>query len=99
MRLVVFAQEATGSGTASLIFLALMIGIFYFLIIRPQRNRAKAQRELSQSIQLGDDIRTVGGIHGTVVSMDEDSVVLRLEEGRVRVSRRAIGGRVGDDSS
>ena len=99
MRLVVLAQETTGGGTASLVFLALMIGIFYFLIIRPQRNRSKAQRELSQSLQLGDDVRTVGGLHGTVISLDEDSVVLRLEEGRVRVSRRAIGGRVGDDSS
>lgn len=95
---MILAQEAAGSGVPSLIFLAAMIGIFYFLIIRPQRTRAKAQRELSQSLQLGDEVRTVGGIHGTVVSLDDDSVVLRLEEGRIRVSRRAIGSRAGDEA-
>lgn len=98
MNSVLLAQEATGSGLPSLIFLAAMIGIFYFLIIRPQRNRAKAQRELSQSLQLGDEVRTVGGIHGTVVSLDDDSVVLRLEEGRLRVSKRAIGSRAGEEA-
>jgi len=95
---VVFAQEASGTGAwGSLIFLALMIGVFYFLIIRPQRNRAKAQKELSQSLEIGQQVRTIGGIHGLVISMDDDSVVLGVEEGRIRVARRAIGGRVGDD--
>jgi preprotein translocase subunit YajC len=96
---VVFAQEASGTGAwGSLIFLALMIGVFYFLIIRPQRNRAKAQKELSESLEIGQQVRTIGGIHGSVISMDDDSVVLGVEEGRIRVARRAIGGRVGDDA-
>jgi preprotein translocase subunit YajC len=96
---VVFAQEATG-GTSwgSLIFLGLMIGVFYFLIIRPQRNRAKAQKELAESIEVGHEIRTIGGIHGRVISLDEDSVLLAIEEGRIRVSRRAVGSRVGEDA-
>lgn len=98
MSFVVFAQEATGgTGWGSLIFLGLMIGVFYFLIIRPQRNRAKAQKELASSIEIGQEIRTVGGIHGRVISLDEDSVVLAIEEGRIRVSRRAVGSRVGED--
>jgi preprotein translocase subunit YajC len=96
---VVFAQESTGfGGLGSLVFLALMIGVFYFLIIRPQRNRAKAQKDLAQSLEIGHEIRTIGGIHGTVISLEEDSVVLGVEEGRIRVSRRGIAGRVGDDS-
>lgn len=97
MSSVVFAQEGA-SPYSSLIFLALMIGVFYFLIIRPQRRRAKAQQELSSSLVPGQEIRTIGGIHGTVVSVDDDSVVLRVEEGRLRVARRAIGSRVGDES-
>ena len=99
MSLVVFAQESGGfGGVGSLIFLALMIGVFYFLIIRPQRKRAKTQRDLSQSLEVGHEVRTIGGIHGTVVSVDDDSIVLTVEEGRLRVSRRAIGSRVGDEA-
>ncbi len=99
MSFVVFAQESGGFGGAgSLIFLGLMIGVFYFLIIRPQRNRTKKQKELSQSLEIGHEVRTIGGIHGIVVSLDDDSVVLGVEEGRLRVSRRAIGGRVGDEA-
>lgn len=97
MSLFVLAQES-GAGYSSLIFLALMVGIFYLLIIRPQRKRARAQQELAQSLQVGDEVRTIGGIHGVVTSLDEGSVVLRVEEGQIRLSRRAIGTRVGDEA-
>jgi preprotein translocase subunit YajC len=95
---VVLAQETGGNAYGSLIFLGLMIGVFYFLIIRPQRNRSKAQKELAASIDVGQEVRTIGGIHGRVLSMDEDSVLLAVEEGRIRVSRRAIGSRVGEEA-
>ena len=74
-----------------------MIGVFYFLIIRPQRNRTKAQKELSDSLVTGQEVRTIGGIHGRVISVEEDSVLLAIEEGRIRVSKRAIGSRVGGE--
>ncbi len=99
MSFVVFAQESGGfGGTGSLIFLALMIGVFYFLIIRPQRSRTKKQKDLSESLMIGHEVRTIGGIHGTVVSLDDDSVVITVEDGRLRISRRAIGSRVGDEA-
>lgn len=97
MTSLVIAQEAQGSALPSLLFLALMVGIFYFLIIRPQRKRTQAQRDLAASLQLGDEVRTIGGIHGSVVSMTEDSVVLKVEDGQIRFSKRAIGSRVGDE--
>lgn len=99
MNSFVLAQEAGGSALPSLIFLALMVGVFYFLIIRPQRKRTKQQQELAESLEIGHDVRTVGGLHGRVVRLDEDSVVLRVEEGQIRVSRRAIGTRLGDEES
>jgi preprotein translocase subunit YajC len=95
---VVFAQETTGSALPSLLFLALMVGVFYFLIIRPQRKRSQAQRDLAGSLQIGDEVRTIGGIHGSVVSMTEDSVVLKVEDGQIRFAKRAIGNRIGDDT-
>lgn len=98
MSFLVFAQESGGGSQAfSLVLLAGMIGVFYFLIIRPQRKRSKAQRELSDSLEVGQEVRTIGGIHGTVISADDESVLLSVEEGRIRVSRRAIGARVGED--
>lgn len=88
----VLAQTTGGSSPwASFIFLGVMVVVFYLFIIRPQRNRAKQQQELSSSLTAGQQVRTIGGIHGTVVSVDDDSVVLRVEEGKIRVSRRAIG--------
>ena len=82
-----------GSLWTSLIFLALLIGMFYFLLIRPQRVRSKQQQQLAAALEIGDKVRTFGGVYGVVVSLDDDSVVLGLEEGRMRVSRRAIAGK------
>ncbi|HEX2154424.1 MAG TPA: preprotein translocase subunit YajC [Acidimicrobiia bacterium] len=90
---VVFAQEATG-GTSTLIFLLLMVAVFYFLIIRPQRNRARKQQELASSLSVGDEIQTIGGIKGRVTRLDGDDVVLELEQGQIRLSRRAVASRV-----
>ncbi|HEY6634506.1 MAG TPA: preprotein translocase subunit YajC [Acidimicrobiia bacterium] len=98
MNSFVLAQEAQGSALPSLLFLALMVGVFYFLIIRPQRKRSQQQKELAQTLEVGVEVRTIGGIHGTVVSIDEDSVVLKVEDGQIRFSKRAIGSRVGNEA-
>jgi preprotein translocase subunit YajC len=91
----VLAQEATGgSGITTLIFLGLMIAVFYFFIIRPQRTRQKSQQELASSLEVGQEIRTIGGIHGRIISVDDDSVLIQVEEGRLRIARRAVGSRV-----
>jgi preprotein translocase subunit YajC len=99
LTLLVIAQQATGSGAGSLIFLVLMVAVFWFLIIRPQRNRQKKQRQLAESVQVGDDVTTIGGLKGRVTRIDGDDVVLDIEQGRIRVSRRAISGRAGDAES
>lgn len=93
---VVLAQEASGGGVSTLILLVLMVAVFWFLIIRPQRNRAKKQQELAASLQLGDEIQTIGGLKGRVTRLDGDDVVLEIEEGRIRVTRRAVASRSGE---
>lgn len=98
MTLLVIAQQ-TGSGAGSLIFLVLMVAVFWFLIIRPQRNRQKKQRQLAESVQVGDDVTTIGGLKGRVTRIDGDDIVLDIEQGRLRVSRRAISGRAGETES
>jgi preprotein translocase subunit YajC len=70
-----------------------MVALMYFFMIRPQRARAKAQQELTTTLQLGDTVTTIGGLHGVIRALDETSVVIELEQGRVRVERRAIASR------
>ena len=97
MSYFVFAQEDTGGGgTTTLIFLGLMVAVFYFFIIRPQRQRQTAQQELSASLEIGDDVRTIGGIHGRILTIDAESVLLEVEQGQIRVARRAVGAKAGD---
>jgi preprotein translocase subunit YajC len=43
---------------------------------------------------VGQEIRTIGGIHGRIISVDDDSVLIQVEEGRLRIARRAVGSRV-----
>jgi preprotein translocase subunit YajC len=94
---ILLQTDATAaSGYSSLIFLALLVAMFYFLLIRPQRTRAKKQAAMAASLQIGDKVQTFGGVHGTVDAIDDDSVVLRLEDGKMRISRRAIGTKISD---
>lgn len=94
--MILLQTETAASGYSSLIFLALLVAMFYFLLIRPQRTRAKKQTEMASSLVIGDRVQTFGGVHGIVDSMDDDSVVLRLEDGKMRISRRAIGSKISD---
>lgn len=89
----IFAQEATGSGFGSLIFIVLMLGVFWFMFIRPQRTRMKQQQQLQASLEIGDEVQTIGGVVGRVVSVDEQSVVLEVESGRIRFARRAVSSK------
>jgi preprotein translocase subunit YajC len=94
--MLVLAQETTSTGGSS-IFLLLMLGAFVVLFILPQRKRKKQIESLQNALALGDEVQTIGGIMGRVVSLDEDSVVVEVESGRLRFARRAIASRSGVD--
>ena len=70
-------------GLSSLIFLALLIGIFYFMLIRPQKKQAEHRRMLIESVEAGDEVITIGGIHGTVQSIDDEDMELEIASGIV----------------
>jgi preprotein translocase subunit YajC len=93
------AQEATttGSGTSSLLFFAIMAVAFYFLFIRPQRKRQAQIQEVQDSLTVGMDVRTIGGIHGRIVEVEGDSVVIEVEAGRLRMTRKGIAGTIGSE--
>ncbi|MEA2477608.1 MAG: preprotein translocase subunit YajC [Actinomycetota bacterium] len=84
-----------GQGASSLIFLALLIGIFYFMLIRPQKRRVQQHQQLVKSIEEGDEVITIGGMVGTVAEMDDDHIVLEVFPGtRIRFIRSAISRKV-----
>ena len=83
---------------ASFIFIALMFAFFYFLIIRPQRKRMNDLQSLQRSLELGDEVVTMGGILGTIRRFDGDIVTIELSPGtEARVNRRAISARIDTD--
>ena len=86
------------SGLSSLIFLGLLIGIFYFMLIRPQKKRMESHRELVESIGVGDQIITMTGLYGTVRAIGDEDVEIEIAPGTtVRFLKSAIGRRVSED--
>ena len=74
------AQESQGGNPLiALLPLVLIGGVFYFLLIRPQQRRAKAQQALVRSVEVGDEIVTTAGVFGTIEEIDDVNDVITLE--------------------
>jgi preprotein translocase subunit YajC len=85
-------KTQTANPLVSLLPILLIGVVFYFLLIRPQQRRSRAQRELTQSIDEGDEVITLGGLFGVVRELDDDSVLLEVAPGiDLRFLRSAIG--------
>lgn len=77
---------ATGAGMlGSLLPLVLLIGVFYFLMIRPENKRKKEAEQMRSNLSVGDRITTIGGIVGTVVSIKDDKFVMETSADQVRI--------------
>ncbi|OGO23656.1 MAG: preprotein translocase subunit YajC [Chloroflexi bacterium RBG_16_50_9] len=75
-------------------FLVVIFALFYFVMIRPQRKRQKEHQTMMQELQKGDKVITAGGIYGTIDSLSEDSIVIKVESGgTLRVARGSIAMR------
>lgn len=91
-----FAYAQAGSGgfemlNSLLVPTILIIGIMYFLMIRPQQKRMKAHRELIASIRRGDTVVTSGGIIGKVAKVEEQEVQVEIAEGvKIKILRSTI---------
>lgn len=85
------AQAQPGGNMTFLISLVLMVAIFYFLLIRPQQRRARQQRDLVGSLDVGDEVVTIGGIYGHIAEMDDESITLDVGGGtRIRLIKQAV---------
>ncbi|MBO4995456.1 MAG: preprotein translocase subunit YajC [Muribaculaceae bacterium] len=72
------AGSAEGAGAMNIIMIVLIIGIFYFFMIRPQQKKQKEIRKFREGIQVGNTVVTAGGIYGKVRKIKEDIIVLEI---------------------
>ncbi len=94
--LIAMAPQGGDAGGGSLISTLIMFGaifaIFYFMIIRPQQKRAKEREKLLSNIEKGDKVITTGGVHATVIGIEEKTVLIEIAPNvKIKVERSAIG--------
>ena len=84
-----FLEGATtnpgGDMTSTIIMMVAMVGIFYFLLIRPENKRKKEAEQMRSAVKVGDRITTIGGIMGTVVNVKDEKFVLETGADQVRI--------------
>jgi len=79
--------NAMGMGTyGTLIWLVIMIALFYFMLIRPQKKKEKADRQLRASLQPGDKIVTIGGFTGRILTIKDDEVTFETGAAKTRLT-------------
>jgi preprotein translocase subunit YajC len=77
---------------------ALILAIFYFIILLPMRRRQRKVQEFQSSLKVGDKVVTTSGIYGTISKMGERSIHIQVaDKVRIEVSRAAVGGYQGQD--
>ncbi len=84
------------SGYSSIILMVALVGVMYFIMIRPQRKRQKEEQEMRSTVEIGDEIITIGGICGKVVKIREEDIVIETgaDRTKMRLQRWAINTNV-----
>ena len=79
--------------------LVLIIGIFYFLVMMPMQRQKRQQAQMLKDLQNGSVVLTTGGIVGTIVSITDDTLILRIKPDNVKlqVARSAVSGLVAEE--
>ncbi len=86
-------KAAGGSSMLVMIVIyALIFGALYFFMIRPQKKKQKEEKLMRENLQVGDEIVTIGGIHGKVISLKEDSMVIesQVDRSKMTIARWAL---------
>ncbi len=83
--------QAAGSGMSSLIMFGMIFAVMYFFMIRPQIKKQKKEREYRLALQKGDKVITIGGIHGKITDIKEDTVIIEVHGGTtLKVEKSAV---------
>jgi len=77
--------------TMQLLFMGAIIAVFYFFMIRPQQKKAKDQKKFIDEIKRGDYVVTIGGMHGRIADIEDDTFIIEVERGgRIKFSKASI---------
>lgn len=84
-------QGGEGSNITSIIFLVLIFGVFWLFMIRPQVKKQKEQQKFKDSINKGDKIVTIGGVHGKILEVQDATFIIEVEGGnRLKIEKTAV---------
>lgn len=84
-------QQAMNPLIGSYVPLILIIGVFYFLVIRPQKKQQREHQKMLSSMAKNDEVVTSGGIHGTIVGVKDKTVIVRIDDNvKIEVDRSAV---------
>lgn len=93
------AASTTGSFRSLIVTVVLMIGIFYFFLIRPQNKKQKEMEKMLAALKKGDKVVTIGGIHGVVSSTKEKTIILKVDDNtKLEFNRSAIASVVNPEA-
>ncbi len=96
MNFLTLTGEATNPTASNpimtIVMFAIIIVVFYFFMIRPQKKRQKEEEKMRNSLQIGDEVTSIGGIVGRVVSIKDDSIILEspADHSKIKLLRAAI---------
>lgn len=85
------ASSTAGAVGSTILMLVLMFAVFYFFFIRPENKKKKKVEDMRNSLSLGDEITTIGGMTGKIVQVTEDTVTFETGEDRVRIQIKKWG--------
>lgn len=88
---IILLQSQANSGIINIVMMLAVVAVVYFFMIRPQTKRQKEEKKFRESLSKGDKVVTIGGLHGKILSMDEKTVLLEVDESvKLRFERAAI---------
>jgi preprotein translocase subunit YajC len=83
--------QAAGTGMSSLIMFGMIFAVMYFFMIRPQIKKQKREREYRLALKKGDQVVTIGGIHGKITVVKEDTFIIEVHAGNsLKVTKTAV---------
>lgn len=85
-------QQGGGSMLFMIVYLVIIFGAMYLLLIRPQKKKQKEEKKMRENLQVGDEIVTIGGIYGRVISLKEDTIVIesQSDHSKLTIARWAM---------
>jgi len=88
--ILLMAPQGEGDSSTFIIMMVLMVAVFYFFMIRPQMKKSKDQKNFRESLKKGDKIITIGGIHGKVLEVKDNTMIIETEgQGRLKIEKSA----------